>query len=64
MIAEVEHNITGTVQIPGIPIKLSETPGQIDAPAPNLGEHTSEVLTGLLGIEAEEVNQLKQNGIV
>ena len=64
MIAEVEHNTTGTVQIPGIPIKLSETPGQIDAPAPNLGEHTSEVLTGLLGLEAEEVNQLKQNGIV
>ena len=64
MIAEVEHNTTGTVQIPGIPIKLSETPGQIDAPAPNLGEHTSEVLTDLLGLGAEEINQLKQDGIV
>ena len=64
MIAEVEHNTTGTVQIPGIPIKLSETPGQIDAPAPNLGEHTSEVLIDLLGLGAEEVNQLKQDGIV
>ena len=64
MIAEVEHDTTGTVQIPGLPIKLSETPGQIDAPAPNLGEHTSEVLTGLLGLETEEVNQLKQDGTV
>ena len=64
MIAEVEHDTTGTVQIPGIPIKLSETPGQIDAPAPNLGEHTSEVLTGLLGLGVEEVNQLKQDRIV
>ena len=64
MIAEVEHDITGTVQIPGIPIKLSETPGQIDAPAPNLGEHTSEVLTGLLGLGAEEVSQLKRDGVV
>ena len=64
MIAEVEHDTTGTVQIPGIPIKLSETPGQIDAPAPNLGEHTSEILTGLLGLGAEEVNQLKQDGTV
>ncbi len=64
MIAKVEHDTTGTVQIPGIPIKLSETPGQIDAPAPNLGEHTSEILTGLLGLGAEEVNQLKQDGIV
>ena len=64
MIAEVEHDTTGTVQIPGIPIKLSETPGQIDAPAPNLGEHTSEVLTGLLGLGVEEINQLKQDGVV
>ncbi len=64
MIAEVEHDITGTVQVPGLPIKLSETPGQIDAPAPNLGEHTSEVLIGLLGLETEEVNQLKKDGVV
>ena len=64
MIAEVEHDTTGTVQIPGIPIKLSETPGQIDAPAPNLGEHTSEVLTDLLKLTAEEVNQLKQDGVL
>ena len=64
MIAEVEHDAIGTVQIPGIPIKLSETPGQIDAPAPNLGEHTSEVLIGLLGLGVEEVNQLKQDGVV
>lgn len=64
MIAEVAHDTTGNVQIPGIPIKLSETPGQIDAPAPNLGEHTSEVLTDLLGLETEEVNRLKQDGIV
>ena len=64
MIAEVEHDTTGTVQIPGMPIKLSETPGQIDAPAPNLGEHTSEVLNGLLGLGAEEVKQLKQDEIV
>ena len=64
MIAEVEHDVTGSVQIPGIPIKLSETPGQIDAPAPSLGEHTAEILTGLLGLDAEEINQLKQDGIV
>lgn len=64
MIAEVEHDTTGTVQIPGIPIKLSKTPGQINAPAPNLGEHTSDVLTDLLKLGAEEVNQLKQDGVI
>jgi CoA:oxalate CoA-transferase len=64
MIVEVEHEVTGTVGIPGIPIKLSETPGRVDAPAPNLGEHTEEILTGLLGLGSDEVDRLKQQGVV
>ena len=59
-----EHEVTGTVGIPGIPIKLSETPGRVDAPAPNLGEHTEEILTGLLGLGSDEVDRLKQQGVV
>ena len=64
MIAKVEHEITGSVKVPGIPIKLSKTPGRIDAPAPSLGEHTMEILTGLLGMAEEEVNLLKAEGVV
>ena len=64
MIVEVEHEVTGTVGIPGIPIKLSETPGRVDAPAPNLGEHTEEILTSLLGLGSDEVDRLKQQGVV
>lgn len=64
MIVEVKHDTTGVVRIPGLPIKLSETPGQVDAPAPNLGEHTTEILTALLGVQADEINRLKQAGVV
>ena len=64
MIVSVEHDTTGRAQIPGIPIKLSETPGQVDAPAPNLGEHTASVLTALLGMDAEAVRRLKHAGVV
>jgi len=64
MIVEVEHQMTGAVGIPGVPIKLSETPGSVDAPAPNLGEHTDEVLTGLLGMAPDEVDRLKRQGVV
>ncbi|MCZ6680785.1 MAG: CaiB/BaiF CoA-transferase family protein [Candidatus Poribacteria bacterium] len=64
MIVDVEHDRTGPVQIPGIPIKLSETPGRVDAPAPNLGEHTVEVLTDLLGLRHDAVDLLKQEGVV
>ena len=64
MITEVMHNITGTVEIPGIPIKLSETPGSVDTPAPNLGEHTAEVLTNVLNMTENEVAQLKRDNVI
>jgi CoA:oxalate CoA-transferase len=64
MIVGVEHDVTGRVEIPGVPIKLSATPGRIDAPAPNLGEHTTEILTSLLGLEAATIQQLQQSGVV
>ncbi|MYF55563.1 CoA transferase [Candidatus Poribacteria bacterium] len=64
MITEVMHNITGTVEIPGIPIKLSDTPGSVDTPAPNLGEHTTEVLTDVLNLTENEVAQLKRDNVI
>lgn len=64
MITRVAHQITGEVEVPGVPIKLSETPGSVDAPAPSLGEHTAEVLTGLLKMDPDEVEALRQDGII
>lgn len=64
MITRISHSITGPVEIPGVPIKLSETPGRVDAPAPSLGEHTTEVLTGVLKIPPDEVERLRQEGII
>lgn len=64
MIVEVEHEKTGTIGIPGVPIKLSKTPGRVDAPAPNLGEHSEEILSELLGMQTDEVDRLKQQGVV
>jgi CoA:oxalate CoA-transferase len=64
MIAKVSHDITGSVEVPGVPIKLSKTPGQVTTPAPALGEHTAKILTGLLGKSPETVDKLEQEGIV
>ena len=64
MITRVAHHITGEVEVPGVPIKLSETPGSVDAPAPSLGEHTDKVLTGLLGMHPDEVEQLRRHGVI
>ena len=51
------------VQVPGIVPKLSQTPGQITRPAPELGQHTAEVLEEL-GIGAEQQADWKERGII
>ena len=64
MITRITHQITGEVEVPGVPIKLSETPGNVDAPAPSLGEHTTEILTDVLKMSPDEVAKLKQDGVI
>lgn len=41
---QAEHPTEGAIKMPGIPVKFSDTPGAIRRHAPNLGEHTEEVL--------------------
>ena len=64
MITRVVHQMTGAVEVPGVPIKLSETPGNVDAPAPSLGEHTTEILTGILKMHPDEVENLRRDTII
>ncbi|MDE0636407.1 MAG: CaiB/BaiF CoA-transferase family protein [Candidatus Poribacteria bacterium] len=64
MITQVMHQVTGVVEVPGVPIKLSDTPGDVDTPAPSLGEHTIEILTDVLKMSYEEVEELRQEGII
>lgn len=52
------HRVTGT------PVKLSDTPGRVSSPAPRLGEHTTAVLSGVLGIDESDIRQLDQSGII
>ncbi len=63
MIVPVKHPTAGTLKMPGIPIKLSETPGSIRQSAPLLGQHTIELLTDVFGYSAEEIEALKANDI-
>lgn len=63
MIVEVEHPVAGKLKMPGVPIKLSETPGNIRRPAPVLGQHTDEILKELLGLSDEKISELKKENI-
>jgi len=59
MIVEVEHPVAGKLKMPGIPIKLSGTPGSIRMPSPILGQHTVDILKDLLCMTDEEIEESK-----
>lgn len=54
MIVEVEHPIAGKLKMPGVPVKMSETPGAVERPAPMLGQHQAEIMKELLGWDEEK----------
>lgn len=58
MIVTTHHPIAGDVEMAGVPIKLSETPGSVDAPAPTLGQHTREILKEKLDMDDVLIDQL------
>ena len=63
MVVDVAHPVAGDTKLPGIPIKMDLTPGEIKTPAPTLGQHTQEILTELLGYDAEKIARLEEEGI-
>lgn len=48
MFVEVEHPIAGKLKMPGIPIKMSVTPGEIKTPAPILNHDLYSILYDLM----------------
>ncbi|HSB77683.1 MAG TPA: CaiB/BaiF CoA-transferase family protein [Candidatus Methylomirabilis sp.] len=64
MLVEIEQPVVGKMQICASPLKLSETPGEVYAPAPMLGQHSEEVLRDVLGIPPETIAQLKAEGVI
>ncbi|MDP2009845.1 MAG: CaiB/BaiF CoA-transferase family protein [Phenylobacterium sp.] len=63
-IVETDHPVFGKIKMQGAFPKMSETPGKVRWPGPTLGQHTDEVLTGLAGLDAARVAELRAKGIV
>ena len=64
MVESVDHPSIGALQVLGVPVKLSETPGSVRLPPPRLGEHTASVLGADLGYDQARIAALAETGAV
>jgi crotonobetainyl-CoA:carnitine CoA-transferase CaiB-like acyl-CoA transferase len=64
MIATLEHAAAGAVQLLGVPVKLSATPGAVRTPPPVLGAHTDAVLTNDLQMDADAIAALRRQAVI
>lgn len=62
MLVTMEHEKVGTIKQVGIPVKLSDTPGQVLTPPPVLGQHSYEILASM-GFAGEAIEELYQKGV-
>ena len=62
-IVEIEHPVRGSIRVPGPPVRLSGTPAAVRSAAPELGQHTEEILLDL-GYSWEELDGLRTRGVI
>ena len=62
-IVEQDHPRFGRQKVVGLHVQLSETPGRVSDPAPELGEQTAEVLRSV-GIPAARIRELTEAGVI
>ena len=63
-IVDLPHPQFGKTQVVGLPVRLRETPGSVRLPAPEFGQHTEEILSGLLGYTWEHIAALKEQNVI
>ena len=64
MFPEIEYPRIGKLRVTGSHFKLSETEVGPKGPAPDLGQHTNEVLKNALGYSDEDIARLREDGVV
>ncbi|HEY3076673.1 MAG TPA: CoA transferase, partial [Burkholderiales bacterium] len=61
---ELEHPAAGKLPLVASPMRFSETPLEYRLAPPLLGEHTDELLRGLLGKNEGDIARLRSAGVI
>ncbi|MDP6683600.1 MAG: CoA transferase [Desulfobacterales bacterium] len=64
MLIKMQYPGVGEVPVPGIPVKLSRTPGKIEVDACRLGEHNQELYCQLLRYTQRNLESLRHEGVI
>ena len=60
----MDYGEWGEFKLGGTPIGLSETPGVVRRPPPQVGEHNEDIYCGLLGYSGEKLAALREEGVI
>jgi formyl-CoA transferase len=62
-LVEVDHPVLGKIKLPNVIPKFSQTPGTVRKTGASIGEHNFEIFTEL-GLSLEDINELKEEGVI
>ncbi len=63
-LADLDHPQFGPTTMVGLPVELKETPGSLRDPAPELGQHTEQILLDLLGWDWDRIQELREKEVI
>ena len=64
MVEEIEHPTAGMVRMLGIPYEFSDTKASVKSAPPVLGADTDDVLESFVGLNADEISDLRSDGVI
>jgi len=60
---EIEHPVAGKIKLVNTTVKFSETPASVKSAAPEVGQHTEEILLDL-GYTWDDISELIDQGVI
>jgi crotonobetainyl-CoA:carnitine CoA-transferase CaiB-like acyl-CoA transferase len=64
MVSTLAHPVAGEVKVVANPVLFSATPARSERAPPGLGQHTDEILGGLLGLAGSELSGLRDRKVI